>query len=281
MKVPEHSKHPPAHLGSVEPHALLLQHPPEGQLLCKVMTVENLLRSITGNYLHFNRVDSYPDVPLADKNDGRQLLKDQPANAAARFEKAPDFSAERYYDQSRERTYACCFSTKNSDHIWKNYGNGSDKGKVCVVFEFGKLRALLNRVLHLGGAALVYEGNVCRQIFSVNYGLIDYVDRDNHRTNEHYLSNPILYTYTKDAARFGEESEFRISLSAFGIGQFALKDGTLIQFPPSLQLGFDFREAIASAAIQEILLAPEADSRFLTQELSKLRIEPAPMLANK
>jgi hypothetical protein len=239
------------------------------------MTVENLLRSVTGNYLHFNRVDSYSDFPNADENDGRQLPEDQPTNVAARFEKAPDFSAAHYYDQSRARTYACCVSTENSNYIWNNYANGSEKGKVCVVFEFGKLRALLNRALNPEGAALLYDGNVCRQIFSVNYGLVDYVDRDSHRKNEHYLLNPIRYTYIKDAARFREENELRISLSAIGIGHFALKDGTLIQFPPSLQLGFDFREAIANAAIREILLAPGADSGFLTRELSKLRIEPA------
>lgn len=280
MNMPEHSQRPSAPLGSVEPHAPLLCIPPDGQLLYKVMTVENLLRSVTGNYLYFNRVDSYPDFPNADENDGRQLPKDQPTNAAVRFEKAPDFSAAHYYDQSRARTYACCFSTKNSDYIWNNYGNGSEKGKVCVVFEFGKLRALLNRALNPEGSALLCEGNVCRQIFSVNFGLVSYVDWDSHRTNERYLSNPILYTYIKDATRFCEENELRISLSAIGIGQFALKDGTLIQLPPSLQLGFDFREAIANAAIREILLAPEADSGFLTQELSKLRIEPAPMPAN-
>ena len=30
------------------------------------MTDENLLRSIDGAYLHFNRVDGYKDFPLAD-----------------------------------------------------------------------------------------------------------------------------------------------------------------------------------------------------------------------
>lgn len=280
MNMPEHSQRPPAPLGSVEPHAPLLCIPPEGQLLYKVMTVENLLRSVTGNYLHFNRVDSYSDFPNADQNDGQQLPKDQPANAAVRFENAPDFSAAHYYDQSRARTYACCFSTKNSDYIWDNYGNGSEKGKVCVVFEFGKLRALLNHALNPEGAALLYEGNVYRQIFSVNYGLVNYVDWDRHQTNELYLSNPILYTYIKDASRFCDENELRISLSAIGIGQFALKDGRKIQFPPSLQLGFDFREAIANEAIREILLAPGADAGFLTHELSKLHIEPAPVPAN-
>lgn len=276
MKASEQTQRSPAPLGSIEPHAPLLHIPPEGQLLYKVMKVEDLLRSVTGNYLYFSRVDSYADFPNVDSNDGGQLPMDQAANAATRFEKAPDFSAAHYYDQCRGRTYACCFSTENSDYIWNNYANGSDKGKVCVVFELGKLRALLNSLLSPEGAALLYDGNVCRQIFDVNYGLVDYVDWDSYRTNELYLSNPILYTYIKDAARFSEEKELRISLSAIGMGHFALKDGSLIQFPPSLQLGFDFRRAIASGAIREILLAPDADSGFLTCELDKLRIEPAP-----
>jgi len=265
-----------APLGCIEPHAPLLRIPSDDQLLYKVMTVENLLRSVVGNYLHFNRVDSYSDAPNADENDGRQLPKDQPLNAGVRFQKAPDFSAADYYDQCRSRTYACCFSAENSNYIWQNYANGSEKGKICVVFEFGKLRAMLNSALNPEGAALVYEGNHCRQIFSVNYGLVNYVAWGTHRTNNEYLSNPILYTYIKDTDRFREEKELRITLSAIGIGHFALKDGTLIEFPSSLQLGFDFRNAIANATIREILLAPEADSGFLTRELSKLRIEPAP-----
>ena len=182
----EHSQRPPAPLGSIEPHAPLLSIPPEVQLLYKAMTVENLLRSVTGNYLHFNRVDSYSDFQNADENDGQQLPKDQPANAAARLQKDPDFSAADYYDQSRARTYACCFSIENSDYIWKNYANGSAKGKVSVVFEFGKLRVMLNRALNPVGAALICEGNVCRQIFSINYGLANYVERDPHQTNEQY-----------------------------------------------------------------------------------------------
>jgi len=96
-------------LGSIEPHAPLLSIPPESQLLYKVMTVENLLRSVTGNYLYFNCVDSYSDFKNVDEN-----------------------------DQSRARTYACCFSIENSDYIWKNYANENEKGKACVVFEFGK-----------------------------------------------------------------------------------------------------------------------------------------------
>lgn len=210
-----------------------------------------------------NRIDSYSDFPNADENDGRQLPKDQPLNAAARFQKATNFSTADYYDQCRSRTYACCFSVENSSYIWENYANGSEKGKICIVFEFGKLRAMLNSALNPEGAVLLYEGYPCRQIFDVNYGLVSYVLWGTHRTNEEYLSNPTLYTYFKDSDCFSEEQELRISLSVIGIGYFALKDGSLIEFPSSLQLGFDFRNAIASAVIREILLAPEADSSFL------------------
>ena len=133
-----------APLGLIEPHAPLLNVPHDGQLLYKVMTMENLIRSVDGNYLHFNRVDSYGDLsgsnPLVDSNDGRQLPKDEAVNSRISFEKAPNFTAADYYNKSRSRTYACCFSMENSNYIWKHYGNGSTKGKVCLVFEFSKLR---------------------------------------------------------------------------------------------------------------------------------------------
>jgi hypothetical protein len=263
-----------APLGHVEPHAPLLDVPPAGQLLYKVMSAENLFSSIVGSYLHFNRVDSYPDFPGSDAHDGRQLPKDQTGNASARFQNAPHFSAEDYYDQSRARTYACCFSLENSDFIWNNYANGSARGKVCVVFKFEKLHNTINQTLQPGNAALEYKGNRCHQIFSVNYGIVNYVEWDFHQTNSEYLANPIMYTYLKDGQRFSEEKEFRISLSALGMGQFALKDGSIMQFPPNLQLAFDFRAAIAESTIQQILHAPDADSDHLKTELHKLRIIP-------
>ncbi|HRI93738.1 MAG TPA: DUF2971 domain-containing protein [Accumulibacter sp.] len=275
MSKPEHEQRIPVPLGLIEPHAPVLRTPPEDQLLYKVMTVENLLRSVSGNYLHFNRVDSYCDFPSADPNDGRQLPMDHPANVASRFAKAHDYSAADYYDQSRGRTYACCLSIENSDFIWRNYANGGEKGKVCVVFEFGKLRAILNQTLARGSAVLLYEGNRCHQIFSINYGLVDYVKWDEYQTNERHLSNPILYSYLKDAVGYSDEKELRISLSAIGIGKFALNDGSIMQFEPSLQVAFDFRTAIATTAIQEVLLAPGSDAGLLTRELAKIRIEPA------
>lgn len=261
-----------APLGSVEPHAPMLNVPPDGQLLYKIMSVENLLLSVVGNYLHFNRVDSFTDFTGADQHDGRQLPRDHQGNSHTRFEKASDFSAADYYDQSRARTYACCFSLENSDFIWNNYANGSAKGKVCIVFGFERLRAALNQTLQPGNAALEYNGNRCHQIFSVNYGVVEYVDWDMHRVNTKHLPNPIKYTYLKDKKKFSEEKELRISLSAIGIGQFSLKDGSPMQFPPSLRLSFDFRAAIADSTIHQILCAPDTDSDFLRDELQKLRI---------
>lgn len=224
----------PAPLGSVEPHAPMLNVPPDGQLLYKMITVENLLRSIEGVYLHFNRVDSYIDFPSADPHDGQQLPADQQGNAKVRFAKAQDFSAADYYDQSRARAYACCFSLENSVFIWKRYANGSEKGKVCIVFDFGKLRArLLNQTLQPGNAALEHNGNRCHQIFSMNYGIVEYVEWDRHQANGAHLPNPIKYTYLKDK-KFSEEKELHASLSAPGIGQFAMNDGSRMDFPASL-----------------------------------------------
>lgn len=261
----------PAIPGYIEPHAGLLNIPAVGQLLYKMMTIENLLVSVAGNYLHFNRVDRYKD----DLNDGQQLPKDQPVSAGVKFEKAPNFSAADYYNQSRARTYACCFSLENSDYIWNNYANGSERGKVCIVFDFGKLRTILNRNLQPGNAALEYGGNRCRQIFSINYGVIEYVEWDRHQANTEYLANPIRYTYLKDKNKFSAEKELRISLSAIGIGQFVLNDGSAMNLPDSLHMDFDFRAANADGTIQQILCAPDCDIGFLYAELYKLHIVPS------
>lgn len=267
-------EHIPTPLGSVEPHAPLLEVPPDGQLLYKIMSVENLLRSVVENYLHFNRVDSYKDFPTADSHDGEQLPKDRQVNVRARFAKAPDVSAADYYDQSRARTYACCFSLENSDSIWNDYANDSVRGKVGIVFRFGKLRETINKTLQPGNAALKYNGNRCNQIFSVNYGLVKYVEWKKHQENLERYPNPIKYTYLKDEEQYHDEKELRISLSALGIGQFALKDGSMMQFPSSLQLVFDYRAAINDQTIKQILYAPNCDFDFLQTELHKLGIVP-------
>jgi hypothetical protein len=264
----------PAPSGCIEPHALLLNVPPDGQLLYKMMKVEDLLRSIEGHYLHFNCVCDYRDFYNADSHDGEQLRADRTGNAAAEFEINPKFSAANYYDQSRARTYACCFSLDNSNYIWDCYANGSNLGKVCVVFEFGKLRARLNQTLTPENSALIYNGLRCHQIFSVNYGILEYIQWDNLQANSECLPNPIKSIYLKDN-KYSDEKELRVSLSALGIGQFALSDASIMDFPSSLSVAFDFRAAIAEGAIPKILCSRECAVGFLHGRLHKLRIVPS------
>ena len=266
--------HPPAPLGAVEPHAGMLNAPAADQILYKMMTVDNLLRSVRGSYFHFNRIDHYTDFPGADPNDGGQLLRDLSRNEGVRFEKAPEFSAADYYARSRSRTYACCFSLENAEFMWANYANGCDEGKVCIVFEFGKLRETLNSTMEAGNAALLCNGVQCRQIFNINYGTVSYVDWDNHQGNVPFLPNPLAYTYLKGKA-FAEEKELRISLSALGMGHFGMADGRSMEFPPSLQMGFDFRAAMANGTILQILRSSDCDGVFLQTELVKIGIAPA------
>ncbi|QEX24973.1 hypothetical protein FRZ61_49160 [Hypericibacter adhaerens] len=261
--------------GDIEPHAHLLSVPSEDQLLYKMMTLENLIRSIEGRYLHFNRVDSYFDFQGADHHDGEQLPGDRQGNAAARFEKSPEFSAAHYYDQSRARTYASCFSTENSAFIWNNYATDGNKGKVCLVFDFGKLRATLNSTLSPNQAALIADGARCHQIFSINYGLVDYVDWNSHRANVPVLPNPICYTFIK-AKEFSDEKELRIALSAFGLGRFELNNGNELQFPRSLQMAFSYHAAFANGTIKSIETGQDCDRDFLESELCRLRINPVP-----
>jgi len=235
-------------LGSVEPHLPLLKQPADEQKIYKVMSVENFIKSLSGNYLHFQRVDAYKDFPSADALDGQQLPLDQVGNQNTHFAKDPSYTAATYYDSCRSRTYACCFSLENSDYIWNEYGNAeSSIGKVCLVFEFGKLRQLLNQTIQnaIEQSSLMCGDLQCHQIFSINYGIVEYVKREEHQLNQERLPNPIQYTYLKEEEKYGQEKELRISLSAIGIGKFALNSGAPLNFPPTMQVQLDFRSAFA------------------------------------
>jgi len=257
-------------LGQIEPHASLLKQPAPGQRLYKLMSVENLIQSVKGSYLHFNRVDHYADFPLADADDGAELPLDQFSNQTTTFEKAPTFSLSDYYARSRGRTFACCFSLENTEHIWRHYGCGSLMGQVGLELDFEKVRERLNAGL-AGDAALMYGGLQCHQIFSINYGQVTYVDRESHRANTERAPNPIEYAYLKDG-RFADERELRVTLSAIGIGRFLLANGQEIDFPPALSLAFDFRGAIADGTIIQVLTGPTTNVEHLAAELAKLGI---------
>ena len=113
----------------------------------------------------------------------------------------------------------------------------------------------------------------CHQIFSVNYGLAQYVDRTVHRANEARAANPIQYAYLKDVA-YAAEQELRVTLSAMGMGQFVLADGRQLAFPPSLQLEFDFRGAIADGTITQVLTGATTDVAGLEGAIRQLNAIP-------
>lgn len=260
---------PPFLLGGIEPHAQLLVQPPAGHALYKIMTIENLLRSIDSAYLYFNRVDQYVDSPITDRHDGQQLPADLDGNTAAQFQKFPSFSAADYYDRSRSRTYACCFGLENADYLWQHYGNGGKHGKVCVVFSFDQLREALNRNLAPDNSFLVFDGVACQQVMSLNYGIVQYVAWQQHQANGEHLPNPIVYSYLKDK-RFDPEKELRVTLSAPGIfAGFRLADGRLIDFPSGLQAPFDFRAAFTDGTVAQLLLSPDSDAAYIQTELEK------------
>lgn len=260
--------------GNVEPHAGLLNQPSDDKQLFKIMKVSDFIRSVSNSYLHFQRVDSYKDFPTADAYDGEQPAKDRAVNASVTFEKAPDYSAADYYDKCRARTYACSFSLINSRLIWERYGVGDPVGKICIVFNFGKLKSVLNQTVgNVPGQSALMVGNIqCKQFFYINYGMIEYVDTSAIQTNISRLSNPIVYAYMKDKDQFSGENELRITMAALGIGNFALADNTVINFPSCMGLSFDFRRAYADGTIAYLISQNNEVACHLAQELEKLKI---------
>lgn len=250
-------------LGFLEPHAGLLEVPGPDQVMVKVMKAEHFVRSVREKYLHFNRVDSYRDFPDADHEDGAQLPGDRPGNRASRLEKSPGFTAAHYYDHSRARTYAYCTSVNDSPRVWE-YGAGAPHGQIGVYFSFGKLRSYLNELY--AAATPEVDGQAVSQIFSLNYGLVRYVDRHGHRENAELLANPIIYTFLKDL-KYTDETELRIALSAIGLGTFQV-NGNPARFPSNLQFPFDYVEALKRGAIQRLERSAGCDADWLRRALA-------------
>lgn len=110
----------------------------------------------------------------------------------------------------------------------------------------------------------------------MNYGQVENVDWAVHREGLERAPNPIRYLYLKAEAKFGAERELRITLSAIGVGQFVLADGSLIEFPKALHADFDYRAALADGTIAQILCDPSGDADALLEELEKVGVRPAP-----
>ncbi|MBV9152552.1 MAG: hypothetical protein JO204_12330, partial [Alphaproteobacteria bacterium] len=251
-------------LAHVEPHEQLLKQPADAQKLYKIVRVPYLIDMLKRNYLYFQRVDKYTD----DTYDGEQLPLDREQNEQFRFEKSPDFTVARYHDSSRGRTYACCFSIEESEYLWEEYGKHRDV--VCLVFEFGKLRQVLNRTLRdsIEHELLVQGDRRLKQMLSINYGIVEYISRDEARLNISRIANPIQYTFLKEKRKYEKEQELRISLSALGVGNFD------VEFPNSVEMGFDYKTAFAEGIIEQIDTKPgycdTSQMRLLTDEMQAL-----------
>jgi len=203
-------------------------------------------------------VDSYTD----DCFDGEQSPLDRPNNEQAVFHNDPAFNMARYFDLSRSRTYACCFSLENSDYIWNAYGKAHDS--VCLVFEFGKLRQMLSRTMQdsIESNLLQYGDCRCKQIFSINYGLVKYIEYATQELITTRFPNPIQYTFLKDKPQYQDEQELRIALSALGMGHFVLMMEGKLPFHLLCDL----------LSISERLLQPVSSSSFCMGDTPRLDI---------
>jgi hypothetical protein len=57
------------------------------------------------------------------------------------------------------------------------------------------------------------------------------------------------------------------------MGHFVLADGSLMDFDKSLQVEFDFRTAIGTGGIEQLISSPDCDSDFVRSELRKFGID--------
>jgi len=81
----------------VESHKNLLKQVSDETLLYKVISFENFVKMLDGNYLHFNKVDNY-----ADDNDSAQPEQERLINQQSYFEKDPNFTLRNYYEECRK-----------------------------------------------------------------------------------------------------------------------------------------------------------------------------------
>jgi hypothetical protein len=115
-----------------------------------------------------------------------------------------------------------------------------------------------------------HGGALLRQVFSINFGLVEYVDWATYGTGS--LPNPIKYTFLKDKNGYSADKEVRISLSAIGVGRMVLADGRELAFPRHLHMLFDFKAAFADGTIREIMPGPNCDIALLQNDLKRLRV---------
>lgn len=243
---------------SIEPHHYLLKKPQPDSLLYKIIPSDYFINMLEDNYIYFRRVDTYHD----DIRDSDQPDEDKHLSEKSKFENATNYSGKDYYNDCRARTYACCFSTENTPHLWGHY-SGSNNSATCLAFNSSRLIDFLNT--RINETLLKNVGAPLSHLFYINYGLVTYGDLNSQCMGE-LLPTPIQYVYFKDANKYSEEKEFRISLSChIPMGKIKLTDGSFFNFPESLQISFDFIQAINLHVIEKISFSGKHEEKLKTQ----------------
>lgn len=239
----------------IEPHKYILRKPHANKYIYKIIPGNYFLDMAKNNYLYFRRVDKYSD----DINDSALPDKDRNLSQQSKFQYAPNISMADYYDGCRSKSYACCFTTKISEHVWKHYG--SDNNSICLIFKSGKLIEYINTTLN--NSRLIIKDHLYHDFFWINYGLVEYMDY-NEQYLLKYLPNPTKYIYIKDM-KYSEEKEFRISLSCSQYTSYVLPNGEHLTFPESIQLELDFKSAIANGVIKRLEIKSSHEATYLQE----------------
>ncbi len=237
----------------IQPHKYLLDIPSDETILYKITSLSNFKDMVEKSYLYFKRVDSYDD----DKNDSQATEIDQELAAKSIFLGSQNYSAKEYYDACRTRTYACCFATKLTGHLFTNYY--ADDKPICLCIKSGELIKTLNS--NFDKSSIMHGDFVLKNFFDINHGLVKYGNFKERFMGKH-LPNPIEYVFFKDKDKYSEENEFRTSISTLGIGNIVLPNKERFDFPKSITLPFDFIEAIKSNIISEIIIR---DGKYLAE----------------
>jgi hypothetical protein len=138
--------------------------------------------------------------------------------------------------------------------------------KEPLVFEFGKLKEMLNKIL-LGSVIVLSNGVGCENNFCINYGEVEYIDRVSYRANTVNLPNSVVYLHYKDAECYKRDQELRITLLSF---QRLSYYGKELLFDNAFHLGFNFKEALANGVIRKIEYSHNCDLKYLVEEFKKL-----------
>lgn len=250
---------------SIQPHKDRIKQPDKGCKLYKIIPLKYLDDMLEKSYLHFQRVDTYND----DINDSDQTRIDKALSEKSIFLDSDNYSAKDYYDSCRSRTYACCFSTKQTDHLFEHYYNKAEDKAICLAFDCQTLIEQLN--INFSIAPIQYGTQRLENFLDINHGLVEYGNFE-ERFMGNLLPNPIEYVYFKDN-KFSEEHEFRTVISTLGMGNIVLPDKNPFQFTESLKLSINLVEAINANILENIILTTKSDKEETEQLLKKYNID--------